>query len=322
MKIGQKYSLVVTGAVLLVVLLAVLELMVGGVSISLGQMLDSDNSVAHRILTQIRLPRMICAILAGGGLALAGCQMQAIFRNPLADPHILGISSGAALGAALMVSGTVAAAGIASGALLGAVLAGIGIVAVSSRFKGVATLLIFGVLLGFVCSAITTLCQYFSAEESLKLYHSWVAGSFASAGWNGIAIIAAATVVGIILAFSNRRGLDLILFGDEFAAASGANVRAIRFKALLSCCLIAAAVTAFCGPIGFVGIIAPHITKALCGTAVHGRLLGPVMLVGAAITLLADVLSQCFTVPIPVGATIALAGIPVIMWLLLGKRLW
>ena len=312
MKIGQKYSLVVTGAVLLVVLLAVLELMVGGVSISLGQMLDSDNSVAHRILTQIRLPRMICAILAGGGLALAGCQMQAIFRNPLADPHILGISSGAALGAALMVSG----------ALLGAVLAGIGIVAVSSRFKGVATLLIFGVLLGFVCSAITTLCQYFSAEESLKLYHSWVAGSFASAGWNGIAIIAAATVVGIILAFSNRRGLDLILFGDEFAAASGANVRAIRFKALLSCCLIAAAVTAFCGPIGFVGIIAPHITKALCGTAVHGRLLGPVMLVGAAIALLADVLSQCFTVPIPVGATIALAGIPVIMWLLLGKRLW
>ena len=99
-------------------------------------------------------------------------------------------------------------------------------------------------------------------------------------------------------------------------------MRGIRLQALLSGCLITAAVTAFCGPIGFVGIIAPHITKALCGTAVHGRLLVPVMLVGAAIALLADVISQCFSVPIPVGATIALAGIPVIMWLLLGKRLW
>ena len=322
MKTGQKYTLAVAGTALLVLILAVAELLVGGVSISLKEMLDSGNTVAHQILTQIRLPRMVCAVLAGGGLALAGCQMQAVFRNPLADPHILGISSGSALGAALVVSGTSAAAGIAFGALAGAILAGIGIVAVSARFKGVATLLIFGVLLGFVCSAVTTLCQYFSAEESLKLYHSWVAGSFASTGWNGIAIIAAATAAGVILAFSNRRGLDVILFGEEFAAASGASVRGIRFKALLSCCLITAAVTAFCGPIGFVGIIAPHITKALCGTAVHGRLLVPVMLVGAAIALLADVISQCFSVPIPVGATIALAGIPVIMWLLLGKRLW
>ena len=330
MKKLQRYPLTLSGLILLTGILAVADLLVGGVSIGIKDLLNPDNEVARQILLQIRLPRLLCAILAGSSLAISGAQMQAVFRNPLADPHILGISSGAALGAALAaggVGGGLAATAtgsltIAAAAFAGAAIASAGVIAVSSRFKGAATLLIFGVLLGFVFSAITTITQYFSSEESLKLYHSWISGSYSSCGWNGLGFMAASAVIGIALCISNLKGLDVILFGEEFATASGASVKAIRTKALLSCCLMTAAITAFCGPIGFVGIIAPHIAKALTGTAVHSRLAAPVLLLGASVSLLADVLSQLFPVPIPVGATMALAGIPVIMWILLGKRLW
>lgn len=326
MKKTGKYRLTLAGLVLLALLLAALELLLGGVSLSIRELLDPENPVAHSILTQIRIPRLICAILSGCGLALAGSQMQAVFRNPLADPHILGITSGSGLGAALAAAGALpfATAGnltIAAAALAGAALASAGIVAVSVRFRGATMLLIFGVLLGFVCSALTMLTQYFSSEESLKLYHSWVSGSFSASGWDGIVILAIAVAVGIVLAASNLKGLDIILFGDEFAKITGANVRLIRIKSLLSCCLMTAAITAFCGPIGFVGIIAPHITKTLLGTSVHRRLMIPVMLTGAVITMFADVITQCFGAPLPVGCTVALAGIPVIMWLLLGRHI-
>ncbi|MBQ9185205.1 MAG: iron ABC transporter permease [Bacteroidales bacterium] len=322
----SRYTLGMTALALVTLVLVALDMCSGGVSLSLGQILGGGDETVRQIVMQIRLPRMLCAILAGGALALSGAQMQAVFRNPLADPHILGISSGAALGAAL------AAGGIAGGALsglavvpaafAGAALSSAGIIAVSSRFKGAATLLIFGVLLGFIFSAVTTLIQYFSSEESLKLYHSWVSGSYASCGWNGLGVMAASILAGIALFIGNLRGLDVILFGEDFAAASGASVSGIRTRAILSCCLMTASVTAFCGPIGFVGIVAPHLARAVSGTSVHRRLLAPTLLLGAAISLFADVLSQAFAMPIPVGATMALAGVPVIMWILLGKRLW
>lgn len=310
--------------VVLVLVLAAADLLTGGVSLSFRELFDPANPVAQSILLKIRLPRLVCATLSGAALALAGCQMQAVFRNPLADPHILGISSGAGLGAALAAAGTIGAGAltITSASFAGAAIASLGIVAVSARFKGMTTLLIFGVLLGFVFSAVTTLCQYFSSEESLKLYHSWVSGSFASCSWTGVIWIAAALAAGLALFARNAHGLDIILFGDEYAASLGAKPGAIRLRAILSCCLITAAVTAFCGPIGFVGIIAPHLCRSACGTAVHSRLWLPVMLAGAVLALLSDVISQCFSVPLPSGATMALTGIPVIMYLLLGKKLW
>ena len=292
-----------------VCLLAAVDLLAGGLNYG---------ELTQTILLELRLPRMLCAVLAGIALAQGGMQMQAIFRNPLADPHVLGISSAGLLtGAAASGGWTLAAAAFA-----GAILAGVGVVAVSSRFQGVATLLIFGLLLGFIFSAITTLIQYFGSEESLKLYHSWVSGSFASCSGQGLIYIGISAVIGISIAATNLKGMDVILFGDEFAAAAGARVPVIRLKALLSCCLMTATVTAFCGPIGFVGIIAPHIAKAVFGTSVHSKLMLPVALTGAGITLLADIIAQLFSTPVPVGATIALVGVPVIMFILLGKKIW
>jgi len=302
-----------------VCLLAAVDLLAGGLNYG---------ELTQTILLELRLPRMLCAVLAGIALAQGGMQMQAIFRNPLADPHVLGISSGAALGASLaaagLLTGAAASGGwtLAAAAFAGAILAGVGVVAVSGRFQGVATLLIFGLLLGFIFSAITTLIQYFGSEESLKLYHSWVSGSFASCSGQGLIYIGFSAVIGISIAATNLKGMDVILFGDEFAAAAGARVPVIRLKALLSCCLMTATVTAFCGPIGFVGIIAPHIAKAVFGTSVHSKLMLPVALTGAGITLLADIIAQLFSTPVPVGATIALVGVPVIMFILLGKKLW
>ncbi len=303
-----------------VLALAVLDLAFGGVRLNLGEFFSQDGTLQRQIVFNIRLPRVLCAVLSGAALSLAGCQMQAVFRNPLADPHILGLSSGSALGAALAIG--LGALSVAGGAFIGACLASVCIVAVSSRFKGVTVLLIFGVLLGFVFSAVTTLCQYFSSEESLKLYHSWVSGSFSASGWDGVTYIALALLLGLFLALSNLKGLDIILFGEDFALAGGAPIGLIRIKAILSCCIMTAVVTAFCGPIGFVGIIGPHLARALTGKAAHRWIVFPSILIGGGLALIADAMSQVFSVPVPAGATMALAGVPVIMYIILGKRLW
>lgn len=309
--------------VLLVSVTALVDLCFGGVRLSLSQVFGADGEVARQILLQIRLPRMLCAVLSGCMLASSGMQMQAVFRNPLADPHILGISSGAALGASLVAGGSGAGGlTVAGSAFIGAILASACVLAVSAKFKGASVLLIFGVLLGFVFSAGTTITQYFSTEESLKLYHSWVSGSYVSCGWSSIAVMCCAAMVGLLLLLSNFKGLDSLLFGDDFAAAFNVPVGAVRRKSILSGAIMTAAVTAFCGPVGFVGIIAPHLVRVIFCTSVHRRLFVPVLLLGAEISVFADILSQSFSVPIPVGATMAVAGIPVVMWMLLRKRLW
>ena len=278
------------------------------------------------IFMKLRLPRMLTAILAGASLSLAGLQMQTIFRNPLADPHIMGVSAGAGTGAAiatLIIGSSLPAAlsglTVVSAAFVGALLSSALVMLVSSRIHSATTLLIFGVMLGFVFSAITSILEYSANAESLKVFYSWSAGSFIGNGITGLLIISAALLAGIVLALVANRGLDLLLFGEEYAAMAGANPSHIRNISMVGSCLMAGAVTAFCGPLGFVGIVAPHIARTLTASSVHLRTIPATLLVGSGLSLVADILSQVFTVPLPVGSTMAVIGIPIIIYIMFAK---
>ena len=271
------------------------------------------------LLRQIRLPRVLTALLVGAALGLGGAEMQAVFRNPLADPHIMGISAGAGLGAAVAVLAIPSAAlGIPAGAVLGALLTSLMVVA-AGKTRSTATLLLLGIMLGFILSAVSATLQYTANEESLKLFYSWAAGSFVGNGTQELWILTVSLGIGALLAGLNARGLDLLLFGDDFAQAAGGRIRRIRTVSILGVCLMTGAATAFCGPVGFVGIAAPHVARWI-GRNSSARSVLPIgALCGAAIALLADILSFLGPVPLPVGSTMALVGIPVILYILLKK---
>ena len=305
----RRHILFLIISIVLLIVTCVADLTWGGIA-------DAD------VMRHLRLPRMATALLAGAAMALSGSQMQSIFRNPLADPHIMGISSGAALGAALttMYAGaSLGGAPIALSASIGAAGAAAIILYASGRFRNASMLLIFGVMLGFIITAIVSILQFSSDAESLKIFYSWSAGSFTNTTWTETAIIAATLAAGLIIALFNHKGLDLILFGDEFTELSGGTPSKIRLSALLSCSLMTGAVTAFCGPLGFVGIIGPHIAKALLGTSSHKFVLPASLLTGGLIGVCADLISRMTPSPMPVASTMALLGIPVILYIMLKR---
>lgn len=315
---GRYIAFFAAGSALLLVLGAV-DILCGNI----GLRTVLDGKMAGDILVGIRLPRALGAVISGAALALSGAQMQAVFRNPLADPHIMGVSAGAGTGAAIAtialpkIARNAGGMTVAAAAFAGALLASLLIMAVSSRTRKGTTLLLFGVMLGFIFSAVTSIVEFSANEESLKLFYSWSAGSFSRNGRSDLVIMAGAALTGLIFALLNCKGLDIILFGDDYAEASGADLRRIRLVSMLSCCIATGAVTAFCGPIGFAGIIAPHISRWLTGSSVHRRLIPSCMLTGAVICLAADILSHAGGLVLPAGSMVAILGIPVIFVILL-----
>ncbi len=288
-----------------------------------GDILVGGNAPAE-VFRLLRVPRALTALLAGSLLGLVGAQMQAVFRNPLADPHIMGVSSGAGLGAAIVtlaggagLSGIAGGLSVVSAAAAGALLASLLIMYISSRVRGTYTLLIFGVMAGFALSAVTSVLQAWAAPDSLRLYFSWAAGSFMNCGYDGMVIIALAGIAGCLVASRNARGLDILLFGDDYAALSGVSPRRIRWIALAGCCLVTGAVTAFCGPLGFVGIVAPHIARKLAGTSVHRYVLPASLVCGGILGVFADIMSHLTPTPLPTGSTMALIGIPAILYIMI-----
>lgn len=307
MKASPKIFMLATATLLL----ACADLLTGGTGLT-G--LDAG------IFLKLRLPRMLTAVLAGACLSLAGLQMQSVFRNPLADPHIMGVSAGAGTGAAMATLLALSGLTVATAAFLGALLTSMLVVTVASKFQGTTTLLIFGVMLGFIFSALTSILEYSANAESLKVFYSWSAGSFSGSRPGEVAVIASALLIGVTLTYINNKGLDIALFGDEYASLAGADISRIRGIAMIGSCLMAGAVTAFCGPLGFVGIVAPHIARGFLGTSVHMKVIPAVMLTGAGLTLVADILSNAFPTPLPVGSTMALIGIPIILTILMKRR--
>ena len=271
------------------------------------------------IVRNIRLIKAVVALLTGAALSVSGLQMQTLFRNPLAGPYVLGISSGASLGVALVVlAGMSSSIGIAGAAWVGAAAVLIVIAAVGHRIKDIMVILILGMMFSSGVGAVVQILQYLSEEESLKAFVIWTMGSLGDVTGTQLAVLAPAVVVGLILAVATIKPLNLLLFGEEYAVTMGLNLRRSRLLIFLSTTLLAGTVTAFCGPIGFIGLAMPHVARMLMRDSDHRVLIPATALAGGAVLLLCDIISKLFTLPI--NAITALLGIPVVVWVVLRNK--
>ncbi len=315
----------------LTLFLFMLDLSVGAVPVPLRHVWaaltggDCPGTTA-KIILNIRLIKAIVALLAGAALSVSGLQMQTLFRNPLAGPYVLGISSGASLGVALFILGaplfglsaTFASLGIAGASWLGAAAVLLVIAAVGHRIKDIMVILILGMMFSSGVGAVVQILQYLSKEESLKAFVIWTMGSLGDVTLTQLYVLVPAVVLGLLLAVITIKPLNLLLFGEEYAVTMGLNIRRSRGLLFLSTTLLAGTVTAFCGPIGFIGLAMPHVTRMLFDNSDHRILIPGTVLTGASVLLLCDLVSKLFT--LPVNAITALLGIPVVVWVVLRNK--
>ena len=298
-------------------ILAYLTLFSGTVGLSWSDVLFSGASVKSRIFWDIRVPRLVAAVLSGVALSVSGLSLQTLFRNPLAGPFVLGISSGASFGVALsLLAGfSFGRFGVLTAASVGALAVTAMVMAVSSRFKNSTVLLIVGLLTGYFIDALVSILIVSGDAESLKVYVSWGMGSFGRLTFGGIGIFASAVFVGLLLVGLSIRYLNAVRMGDDFATGLGVNVRLCRNLVLLGASLLAAASTAFCGPVAFVGIAVPHLAFMLFKTGNHRVLLPGSALCGIALCLAASLFPT-----IPLNAVLSLVGVPVVLWVIVRGR--
>ncbi len=326
----------------LVALVFVLDVALGPVRIPvltvvrhlLGRGAAADTATAF-IVHQIRLPKALTALAVGSGLAVSGLQMQTLFRNPLAGPSALGLTAGAGLGVALVMltSGSVASANAVralglggSWALVLAATAGAALVmalvlALAARVRDNVILLIVGLMVASVTGAIVSLCQYFSAPEQIQEYLLWTFGALGGVTGPHLAVLATVVGLGLGLALASAKPLNALLLGETYARSLGLRVRRSRTLIILSTSLLAGSITAFCGPIGFVGIAVPHLTRGLLRTADHRVLLPGACLLGAALVLACDCLAQLpgSQITLPINVVTSLLGAPVVLWVVLRR---
>lgn len=316
---------------LLTVGLFVIDLSVGAVNIPLCDVWNvlvgnCADEVTCNIVCNIRLIKAIVALLAGAALTVSGLQMQTLFRNPLAGPYVLGISSGASLGVAIFILGaplldisySLSALGTAGAAWVGAAFALLLVAFVGKRIKDIMVILILGMMLSSGVSAIVQILQYLSREESLKAFVIWTMGSLGDVTSSQLMILLPAVLLGLVLSVFTIKPLNMLLLGEEYAVTMGMNVSRTRGLIFLSTTLLAGTVTAFCGPIGFIGLAMPHVTRLLFNNSNHRVLVPGTMLTGAAILLICDIISKLFTLPI--NAITALLGIPIVIWLVVSNK--
>ncbi len=308
----------------LVLLLFIIDMGVGAVHIPMRDVWAALTGgdcphATKKIVLNIRLIKAVVALLAGAALSVSGLQMQTLFRNPLAGPYVLGISSGASLGVALVVlAGIGSSIGIAGAAWVGAAVVLLVITAVGQRIKDIMVILILGMMFSSGVGAVVQILQYFSHEESLKAFVIWTMGALGDVTLPQLTLLGPSVVVGLLLAVLTIKPLNLLLFGEEYAVTMGLDIRRSRGLLFLSTTLLAGTITAFCGPIGFIGLAIPHVTRMLFQNSDHRVLLPGTILSGASILLLCDVISKIFTLPI--NAITALLGIPIVVWVVLRNK--
>lgn len=323
-----------------------LSLAVGSVRIPLDEIVsvllggDASKQAWATIVLKFRLPKALTAMLAGAALSVSGLQMQTLFRNPLAGPFVLGISSGASLGVAL----TVLLAGVAVGlggsttllagislagdtSLALSAIAGSGLVlllvmSVARRVQSGMTLLILGLMFGYTTSALVSVLIYFSVVERIQAYISWTFGSFGGVTWRQLQVMAPAILVGLAGGHLLMKPLNALLLGETYALSLGLNVRRVRLGIIGTSAVLAGVVTAFCGPIGFLGIAVPHLCRSLLHTSDHRLLLPAVSFMGATLALGADIVAGLpgSQLTLPLNAVTALLGAPVVIWVILRQR--
>lgn len=275
----------------------------------------------HQIIHAIRLPKALTAILSGASLSIAGLIMQTLFRNPLAGPYTLGVSSGASLGVAfLTMVSTSFIVLLPLAAVIGASLVLLLVLAVSRRVTSNVSLLIVGMMFGSIAGALVSLLQNFANPDALKLFIVWTLGSLSSVGWSDMQMLIPILLLGMLFVLLALKPLNGLLLGEDYARGLGINVERTRLYIVLATGLLAGGVTAFCGPIAFVGVAVPHIARGLFQSSNHRITIPASALIGACLLLVCDVLCSLFVYPLPISTVSALFGAPVIIWIILKNK--
>ncbi|TYA92231.1 FecCD family ABC transporter permease [Seonamhaeicola marinus] len=287
----------------------------------------------QHIVLDYRLPKAITAIIVGSGLGISGLLMQTLFRNPLAGPFVLGITSGASLGVAIVTMGASLFGGILLGILaskwsiiisatLGSFLVLLIVLIISSKVRDTMAILIIGLMFSSIAAAVVNILSYFSTAEELQQYFFWGFGSLGNLAWNEVTILFIIYVIGILISITSIKTLNSLLLGENYAVSLGVNIKRSRLLIIISTSLLAGTITAFTGPIAFIGLTIPHITRQLFNTSNHKILLPAVFLSGALIMLICDSISQLPSsdYTLPINAITSLVGAPVVIWLLVRKR--
>jgi iron complex transport system permease protein len=323
--------------VVLLVLLFLLNLSLGSVDIPVKEIFQiltgntSSDPVWGEILWDFRMPKAITCILGGSALALGGLQMQTLFRNPLAGPDVLGLSSGASLAVSLVFMSNAAGVTlftiqspwtVAIAASIGCSFVFLIMIAISRRLQDNVSLLIVGLMVGASTASIVSVLQFLSTADEMQVYIIWTFGSLGGLNWNEIQVLSLILIAGIIISFSNIKSLNAWLLGDNYAQSMGIGLKRSRFYMILSASLLTGGVTAFCGPIAFVGLAVPHLVKLLIQSHNHKVLIPAVLIGGAALLLGCDILAQLpgNTNILPINAITALIGAPVVIWVILRNK--
>lgn len=324
-----------------IALLLALNLMLGSVWIPVDEVCNiligsgSDNLIWTNIVLKSRLPQSLTAIMAGAGLAVSGLLMQTVFRNPLAGPSVLGISSGASMGVAfvLLLSGTIGGVALSKLGVIGEVTVTLAAIAgslvimaviayVSHKVYGNVTLLIIGVMIGYIANAVIGVLKFFSVEEDIRAYVIWGLGSFARVSGNQTTVFILLMLILLPLSFLLTKTCNLLLLGDSYARNLGLDIKRARLTVICVAGVIVAVVTAYCGPIVFLGLAVPHLCRGIFRTSNHAVLLPGCILTGGALALLCNLIARLpgFEGALPVNSVTALVGAPVVMWVLFNKR--
>ena len=330
---GRRTAILFTVLSLLTAALFTADLLVGSVAVALRDIWaaltgGSCDPAVRDIILKIRLLKAVTALFAGAALAASGLQMQTLFRNPLAGPYVLGISSGAGLGVALFLLGApllgvsahsfVQSLGIAGAAWLGAALVLLIVMAVSRRIKDIMVILILGMMFGSGVSSMVEILQYLSSEAALKSFVIWTMGSLGDVTGGNLALMLPVITAGLVLSVAVIKPLNLLLLGENYARTMGLNVQRTRTLLFLSTVLLAGTVTAFCGPVGITQLAVPHLSRLPFASADHRVLMPASMLSGAALLLVCDLISK--SLALPINTVTALMGIPVVIVVVVRNR--
>jgi iron complex transport system permease protein len=323
----------------LLIVFFILDVFLGSVNLKISEVFQAltghSGSDVETIVMKFRLPKALTAMFVGIALSLSGLQMQTLFRNPMAGPYVLGVSSGASLGVAIVILGF--SAGITTGNLhglgnwalvfsawIGAGAVMVLIMLISSRIQDIFVILVIGLMLSGGISAVVSIMQYFSNETMLKSYVIWTMGSLGNLTGSQLNVLMISVTAGIILSLASVKMLNAFLLGENYAMSIGLNIRFSRSLIFACTCILAGSVTAFCGPIGFIGIAVPHIARNIFRTSDHFILVPGSMLCGGIIMMASDLISQMpgTGTMLPVNSITSLIGIPVVIWVILrsGKK--
>jgi iron complex transport system permease protein len=294
---------------------------------------QAEKETWEYIIMNFRLPKAITAILVGIGLSISGLLMQTLFRNPLAGPYVLGLSSGSSLGVAFVILGAgflptvfsqflLSAYGIILASCFGSLLVLLMILIVSQRLRDTMSILIVGLMFSSFTGAIVSVFSYFSTAEQLQKYTFWSMGSIGNLSWQNIILLGISVFIGLLLSLLTLKALDALLLGENYAKSMGLNLKKSRYTIIFATSILAGSITAFAGPIAFVGLAVPHLSKLIFQTSNHKTLFWSTILIGAIIMLFCDMVSQMpgFDFTLPINAITSIIGAPVVIWLIVRKK--